>query len=305
MRTYPIPYAPEMLACVVRMHAGAEGMPYYDQWIDAHMGGRVVAFRQRLLPQILAFTELRDMDILDFGCGTGSTTVALAEQARGCRITATDIDATALEVAKLRLQHHALSVPVRLQQIPRVQQVNDLAFADASFDFILLNGVLEHVVPFAARPRVILEVWRLLRPGGLLYISETPNALWPVDRHTTGLPLVPWLPSPLAYRLAVLAGKHRAGSDIEVRGRRGMTFWEIVRPLHRQGLAYEVLNITRAGNHVLPAGLSHSERATAKRRVGVFLLEQTAGKVLARFGVPSVALAPFIEHLGLGKPRGS
>ena len=39
---------------------------------------------------------------------------------------------------------------------------------------------------------------RVLRPGGFLFVYESPNRLWPVDHHTTGLPLLPYLPPGLA-----------------------------------------------------------------------------------------------------------
>lgn len=269
------------------------------------MGGRVVAFRRRLIPQALAFTDLKRMAILDFGCGTGSTSVALAERAEGSHVTALDIDYGSLRIAALRLQHHRLAERVSLCQIERVTRERGLPFRSDRFDFIMMNGVLEHVVPFSARPRVILETWRVLRPGGSLFISETPNALWPIDRHTTGLPLIPWLPSAMAYRIAVSLGRHLQGTDLDARGRRGMTFWEIVQPLRRAGLPFDVLNVTVGANRLMPAGFPADEPPSARRRLGALVLERLAGQPLGRLGIPSVAFSPFIEYLCLGKPRRS
>lgn len=298
-RNFPIAYDAAFLARVRAFHSGAEHLPGYRHWIDEHMGGRVVTFRARLLPHIRAFTPLQDLDVLDFGCGTGSSIVVLGEAAAGGTLTGIDVDAPGLELAALRLAHHGLAPRVRLQGIRPVTRPGDLPFADASFDFILANGVLEHVVPFATRPAVILEMWRLLRPGGLLYLSETPNALWPIDRHTTGLPLIPWLPSRLAARIAVAAGKHRPDADLDARGRRGMTYWGVVRPLRRAGLPFEVLNITRTHNRLLPGGI---DRATSpKRRFAMLALERLAGAPLGALGTPTVAFAPFLEHLCLRK----
>ena len=298
---YPIPYGSEMLALVKHMHAGSEGLRDYRQWLDDHMGGRILAFRRRLIPQILAFTNLRDLQILDFGCGTGSTTVALAERAEGSRITAIDIDPESLQIARLRFDSHNLAGSIRIQHIQPVVAVGDLPFADESFDFILCNGVLEHVVPFAVRPKVILEIWRMLRPGGLLFISETPNVLWPMDRHTTGLPLIPWLPRELAYRVAVASGRHLPGTNFDVRGWRGMTYWGIIRPLRRSGHRFELLNVTVVRNRLLPGGLAPDEKMSWKRRVGVFVLERAVGQPLAACGIPCLAFAPFIEYLCLRK----
>lgn len=299
--TYPVAHDDAFLEAVLDFHAGAEQLPGFAGWIHDHMGGRVVEFRRRLLPQILAFTDLRDQDVLDFGCGTGSTTVVLAEAAPASRITGIDIDAAGLEIARARLRHHGLAERVSLRQVGPVSRAGDLPLPAVSFDFILANGVLEHVVPFAVRPQVVLEMWRLLRPGGRLFVSETPNPLWPVDRHTTGLPLVPWLPSRAAARLAVAFGKHRPGADLDARGRRGMSYWEVVRPLRRAGERFEVLNVTEAANRLLPAGPEPGTRPGLKRRLGTFVLESVAGKPLAALGVPTVALGPFLEFLCLRK----
>jgi SAM-dependent methyltransferase len=287
-----------MRRLVLEMHRGSEGLPLYDSWIREHLGGRVLAFRERLIPNILVFTDLRGLNILDFGCGTGSTTVVLAEAARDSRILGVDIDPRSLEIARLRLQHHGLDRRVGLERIPPVRNPGDLPLEETRFDFILANGVLEHVTPFRLRSILLLELWRLLRPGGLLYVSETPNLLWPVDRHTTGLPLVPWLPTSLARRLALAAGRTTPDADLDANGRRGMTFWGVVRPLRRAGHRFEVLNVTRAGNRLWPAGTPRG--SSRKRRLATALLE-SFGPILARMGIPTVAFAPFLEHLCLRK----
>jgi ubiquinone/menaquinone biosynthesis C-methylase UbiE len=47
----------------------------------------------------------------------------------------------------------------------------DIAFADASFDLALMLKSLHHV-PLDAMAQALGEVARVLRPGGLLYVSE-------------------------------------------------------------------------------------------------------------------------------------
>src|SRR5262245_34980317 len=118
-----------MLGRVLAMHRGAETLPGYDGWIRDHMGGRVVTFRERLLPQILAFTDLRDQRVLDFGCGTGSSTVALAERAVGGSLAASDIDAQSLETARIRFKFHGIDSRVTTSRIAPVRHRGDLPFA--------------------------------------------------------------------------------------------------------------------------------------------------------------------------------
>lgn len=296
--TYPIKYSDEFLARVEALHASGCSLPDYSRWIDDHMGGRVVAFRERLLPHILAFTDLSDLDVLDFGCGTGSSTVVLAEASAGGRITGVDIDAVSLQVATLRFTHHGLDDRIATRVITPIEKVGDLDLPSEQFDFALLNGVLEHVVPFRNRSAVLLEVWRTLRPGGMLFISETPNLVWPYDRHTTGLPLIPWLPGTWAHRISVALGRHNEEGDLESRGRRGMTFWGIVRPLRAMG-PVEVLNITHTGNRLFPGRPAF--RPSSRRRFATAVLERGLGPILTRLGIPATALGPFIEYLCLRK----
>lgn len=298
---HPIDYGPEFLDKVREMHAGAEDLPAYESWIVDHMGARVETFRRQLLWQIRAFTRLENADILDFGCGTGSTTVMLAEVSADNRITAADIDPRSLEMAELRLRHHGISSQISLRRIQPISMVGDLDLPSETFDFVLMNGVLEHVTPFRDRSAVLLEAWRVLRRGGMLFISETPNPLWPIDRHTTGLPFLSWLNSSAAHRYAVTFKRHNDESDIDSRGRHGMTFWGIVRPLRKAGYGVEVLNITSADNRLLPAGPPDGTSVGMKRRLATFILEDMLGRMLSPLGIPVVAFGPFIEYLCLKK----
>jgi hypothetical protein len=46
------------------------------------------------------------------------------------------------------------------------------------------------------------EYYRVLAPGGHIAILDTPNRWFPLETHSVGLPLVQWLPAPIAYRYA-------------------------------------------------------------------------------------------------------
>ena len=82
-----------------------------------------------------------------------------------------------------------------------------LPFADDSFDLILSNEVLEHVVDDRA---CAVEMARVTRPGGRIVIFA-PNRWYPVEQHGVywrgeyhfgNVPLVNYLPDPLRDRLA-------------------------------------------------------------------------------------------------------
>ena len=84
---------------------------------------------------------------------------------------------------------------VRFLQAPS----ETLPFPDASFDGVLVNEVLEHVVD---EIQTLREIYRVLRPGGHLILMG-PNRWFPFEGHGMHIgryhfgptPLLPWLPS--------------------------------------------------------------------------------------------------------------
>src|SRR5947199_9440599 len=61
---------------------------------------RLLNDRTRIVPWINSIHDLDGASVLEIGCGTGSSTVALAE--RGAVLTAIDIDAASIAVARER-----------------------------------------------------------------------------------------------------------------------------------------------------------------------------------------------------------
>jgi SAM-dependent methyltransferase len=83
-----------------------------------------------------------------------------------------------------------------------------LPWPDECFDLVLAVGVVEHL-PARTRRAQVDEYYRVLAPGGLIAILDTPNRLFPLETHSVGLPLVQWLPAPLAWRYARLCRPDR------------------------------------------------------------------------------------------------
>lgn len=101
--------------------------------------------------------------VLELGCGKAEKTRMLAETGRVREILALEVDA---------IQHALnLSAPV----LPNVRFAHGGAEAipapDASFDIVLMFKSLHHV-PVALMGQALREISRVLRPGGVAWISE-------------------------------------------------------------------------------------------------------------------------------------
>jgi SAM-dependent methyltransferase len=77
-----------------------------------------------------------------------------------------------------------------------------LPFPDGAFDLVFSNAVLEHVGGTDRQRAMVAEA---LRVGRRVFLT-TPNRWFPVELHTR-LPLVHWLPDPVAHRAYDLAGR--------------------------------------------------------------------------------------------------
>jgi hypothetical protein len=73
----------------------------------------------------------------------------------------------------------------------------DLPFADAEFDIVHSNAVIEHVGDRAQQQRFVDELVRVARAG----FVTTPNRWFPIETHCK-LPLLHWLPRPVVSWLA-------------------------------------------------------------------------------------------------------
>ena len=101
--------------------------------------------------------------VLELGCGRAEKTRTLAETGRPREIVALEVD---------RIQH---ARNLEIADLPNVRFVAGGAEAipagDASFDIVLMFKSLHHV-PVPHMDRALGEIARVLRPGGLAWISE-------------------------------------------------------------------------------------------------------------------------------------
>ena len=131
---------------------------------------RFFASGEQEIEAVLAHLERRGIEVgrgraLDFGCGIGRLTQALAERFRRC--DGVDIAPAMIEQARERNQHGE-----RCRY--HVNDAGDLRlFEEGSFDFVYSSIVLQHIEPELAKG-YIAEFVRALSPGGVT-VFQAPS----------------------------------------------------------------------------------------------------------------------------------
>lgn len=103
----------------------------------------------------------RELRILDVPSGTGRLTMALAET--GATVIGADISANMLRVAASKCLDAAVDRRVHLMQ----GSGTHLPFPDATFDAVV-SFKFFHLIPNGRKREFILEMTRVLKPGGAL-----------------------------------------------------------------------------------------------------------------------------------------
>jgi 2-polyprenyl-3-methyl-5-hydroxy-6-metoxy-1,4-benzoquinol methylase len=81
-----------------------------------HLTLRLENNRKRVIPWLESFLSLRGARVLEVGCGTGASTLALVEQ--GALVTATDILASSIQVASDRCRAFDAASILWLRTLP-------------------------------------------------------------------------------------------------------------------------------------------------------------------------------------------
>jgi len=186
--------------------------------------------------QLLAYFDksaFRGKRILDFGCGTGASTLSMAATFPETEVVGVELSESNVQMATKILAARGLS-NCRFLLSP---DGNSLPAGIGTFDFVMLSAVFEHLLPDERR-RVLPLVWETLNPGGVLFVNQTPYRYFPYEHHSTGLWFINYLPDGLSLFLARNFSKHnpegnktRDWEDHLRGGIRGGTEAEIIRNL--------------------------------------------------------------------------
>jgi len=102
-----------------------------------------------------------DMEVLEFGCGTGSTAIVHAPYVK--HIRAIDFSSEMIKIAQGKAEAQNIN-NVTFEQLT----IEELTVADETFDVVLGLGIL-HLLE--NKKQVIAKVYKVLKPGGVFVTS--------------------------------------------------------------------------------------------------------------------------------------
>ncbi len=141
--------------------------------------------------------------VAELGCGSARLLARIGLERPQLRLLGVDYEESALTLVEESARAYGVSIATKLDD------VNNLSFADESFDMVLSGGLLEHFVD----PRPALgEMVRTLKPGGTFYAAVVPRKAFSIHR-----PLHRWL-GPQVHRTS-----HDARTYAEWLRQAGMT----------------------------------------------------------------------------------
>lgn len=150
------------------------GLRPRDPWIAGYVDYEWDHLRRVLDAMPLCLEGAR---VLEFGCNVGASAILFSHL--GARVSATDIAASWIELARLNAARYGIT-GIAFTHVPDSRR---LPFCDGRFDLIACNSVLEYIAD-EELSAVQRELDRVLAPGGLILLTGTSNRLWPREVHS-------------------------------------------------------------------------------------------------------------------------
>ena len=243
---------------------------------------------------MLSFAEKQNFAgrrLLDFGSGSGASSMVLARLFPDSTIVGVEFVPEFVDLAQHRAQFYGVEDRVSFRLSP---DSSSLPPEIGHFDYIIFSAVFEHLFP-SERETILPLLWEYLRKGGIMFLDQTPYRWFPIEMHTTGLPLINYLPDSAALYCARKLSKrvHRDTSwpDLLRMGIRGGSTREIISILDRQGKA-ELLSPSHGVRNDIDLWyqLSSSTRKPVTKKLmkwGFKAFKATTGLTI----IPTVSLA--------------
>jgi SAM-dependent methyltransferase len=228
-----------------RLGRGIRGY-LFNLWADAEL-----AYRTRILELV---ASARPTSLLDLGCHDGEWTCQLVQASGGSVERAAGVEV--VEEARQEAERRGIEAVAA--------NLNDrLPFAEASFDLIHANQVIEHVVNLDG---FVMEISRVLRPGGRAIVCTENLASW----HNIAALVLGFMP----FSLTNISSRGTIGNPFNLASTPSAeleTSWFHTRVLTAVGLVHlfrvhslDVVERFASGYHPLPPRLA---RVAAQRDV--------------------------------------
>jgi ubiquinone/menaquinone biosynthesis C-methylase UbiE len=146
----------------------AHSAEVYELGVELLFRGTADVMRRQIIPPVTRFVRAagaRPIRLLDVACGTGRTLHQLGQAHPDLRFYGVDLSPAYVQLARKRLADLA-------EVALAVENAEALPFADATFD-IATSVYLFHELPRNARRNVARELFRVVRPGGLVVIEDS------------------------------------------------------------------------------------------------------------------------------------
>ena len=153
-------------------YLGHTSAALYDLQVELLFGGTADVMRRRLVPPVVRCARARGaspalpLRVLDVGCGTGHLLNMLGA-ALPVEAKLFGVDLSPHYIARAR---EVLSRDLDVSLV--CDNAEKLPFVDESFDAVT-SAYLLHEVPAEVRARVLAEMARVVRPGGLVVVADS------------------------------------------------------------------------------------------------------------------------------------
>jgi 2-polyprenyl-3-methyl-5-hydroxy-6-metoxy-1,4-benzoquinol methylase len=242
-RTWDTAYPLDLISLILE-HKGAWVLDEIKRDEDSQYVGHEVKW------EVLSYlndSRLDDCDLLDFGSGSGASSMVISRIAPTARITGVELEPAFVDIARRRAEFYNVQDRVRFLLSPTPRKLPDNL---PQFNYIFLSAVYEHLLP-AERRHLLPMLWSRLKPGGVMFLNQTPHRWFPIEHHTTGLPLINYLPDFLTGAIARKCSRKLRGDEsweeLLRKGIRGATAEDIIGVLNTEGRKAQSLTPCRFG----------------------------------------------------------
>jgi ubiquinone/menaquinone biosynthesis C-methylase UbiE len=141
----------------------------YELGVELLFRGTADVMRRQIIPPVTALVRERGgaehVKLLDIGCGTGRTLHQLSRTHPELRLSGVDLSPAYIRLARRRLAEVG-------ELTLAVDNAEQLPWADATFDAVT-SVYMFHELPRNARRNTVREMFRVLRPGGLVVLEDS------------------------------------------------------------------------------------------------------------------------------------